>query len=353
MQGAKLQLVASPTYHSLADTWFLELVADRGLRHVAGATWATDASEAALLDRAVAHVSYAEDGADELVVDLGDAVAHVILTAGMAKVRAAASCRAVARAATERIAQDLPPRPTEPRALEARLWWWDGIEGSEILATVPAPAWDEVRGNYAAATADSLAPLMTAHAGPPAGGRLVVFHGPSGTGKTHAVQTLAGAWRGWADLHVVSDPEELLANPSYLMTVANPRGDARPGRWRLIVLEDVGEHLAVAATASRPVLGRLLNVIDGVLGIALRVIVVVTTNERPDRLDARLRRPGRLLAEIGFAPLARDELVRWCAARSLTPPDCATATVAELYALAAGRVVRPAQPRVGFASAAH
>ena len=352
MEEPTLQLIASPAYHSLADTWFIELVAERGLRHVAGASWATDASHEPLADRAVAHVSYAEDGAEELVLDLGETVAHVILAAGGATVRVAARTTASARMATDRIAEMIPPRRHAASALGARLWWWDGADGRSIPATVPAPAWDDVSGNYAAATARGLGSLIARRDGPQAGGRLVLFHGPSGTGKTHAVQTLAGAWRDWADLHVISDPEELLANPGYLMTVANPRGDAGSARWRLVVLEDAGEQLSGDAGASRQTVGRLLNLGDGVIGAALRVIVVLTTNERPERLDARLRRPGRLLAEVAFESLTRSEIARWCAARSVAQPDRERAALAELFAFAAGATPTPSRAALGFAPAA-
>nr|WP_246345779.1 AAA family ATPase [Conexibacter arvalis] len=186
---------------------------------------------------------------------------------------------------------------------------------------------------------------------PPGGGRLILFHGASGTGKTHAVQTLAGAWRDWADLHVVSDPEELLANPGYLMTVGNPRGETRAGRWRLAVLEDVGQHLSADTGASRQTVGRLLNVGDGVLGAALRLIVLLTTNERPEHLDGRLRRPGRLLTEVAFESLTRPEIERWCATRSVAPPNRERSTLAELYALAAGQSRTPPRAALGFAPA--
>ena len=38
----------------------------------------------------------------------------------------------------------------------------------------------------------------------PARGRLIVWRGPPGTGKTWALRALAGAWREWCGVHTSS-----------------------------------------------------------------------------------------------------------------------------------------------------
>jgi hypothetical protein len=235
--------------------------------------------------------------------------------------------------------------------VSARFWWWDSDYATHIARPVRVPRWEEIGRNYSAATARRLEQLVGWRGGPPTGGRLIICHGPSGTGKTHAVQMLAGAWRDWADLHVISDPEQFLSNPAYLMSVASAHGEGDGGRWRVAVLEDAGEQLAFDGRGSQQAVGRLLNVGDGVLGQALRMLVLITTNEPLDRLDARVRRPGRQLAEVPFAPLNRDEIGRWCADRPLEPPDRGSVTLADLYALAAGAELSAPPRPVGFSPA--
>lgn len=42
---------------------------------------------------------------------------------------------------------------------------------------------------------------------PGVGGKLVLWHGEPGTGKTYALRTLAWEWRDWCDFHYVIDPQ--------------------------------------------------------------------------------------------------------------------------------------------------
>lgn len=350
-----MRLAATLDYHTLAEAWFLERVDARGLRHVRGAHWVSDADPGALAERAHGHVAYAHDGSEELVVELGDAVAHVIVRDELVVVRAAAGDRAGVEDAIDRVRDALPPTERGTLDVSLRFWWWEARFPNDVARIVRVPRWREIAGNYATTTAAQLAELVDWRDGPPRGGRLLVWHGPSGTGKTHAVEMLAGAWRAWADLHVITDPEQFLASPSYLMAVAGRADDAglpAPDRWRVAVLEDAGEHIAADAIEGRDeALARLLNVCDGLLGQALRLLILVTTNRAPRTLHPALRRPGRQLAEVAFAPLTRDEAARWCATRGVAPIERERATLAELYAHAEGRAAPTAPAAFGFAAA--
>lgn len=90
-------------------------------------------------------------------------------------------------------------------------------------------------------------------------------------------------------------------------------------RRRSIVLEDAGEYLAPDAKQARgQALSRLLNVCDGVLGQAMRALILVTTNEPLRTLHPALSRPGRCLAQIAFERFDRPGIERWAEATTPT-----------------------------------
>jgi hypothetical protein len=182
---------------------------------------------------------------------------------------------------------------------------------------------------------------------------LLLWHGEPGTGKTSAIRSLTGEWRSWAEFQFVTDPEEFLSNPGYLLaTIAEPRGPhpSMPvNRWRIVVLEDAGEFLAPDAKQLKgQALSRLLNVCDGVLGQAMRALVLVTTNEPLTRLHPALARPGRSLVEVAFERFGRDQAAAWCIGRNANPPDVHAASLADLYAHLDGRRMARRKPAIGF-----
>jgi hypothetical protein len=108
--------------------------------------------------------------------------------------------------------------------------------------------------------------------------------------------------------------------------------DGDGGRWRLLVLEDTGELLAAdAKQQTGQGLSRLLNVVDGLIGRALRVLVLVTTNEPLQVLHPAVARPGRCAAKIEFRPFGAEEATRWLRERGHPGPSSG-GTVASLGA---------------------
>lgn len=91
------------------------------------------------------------------------------------------------------------------------------------------------------------------------------------------------------------DPDTLFGDqPSYLVSVLLDDHDERPSLddgeelnklWRLLILEDSGEFLTMdAKERTGQALSRFLNVVDGLIGQGLRILVLVTSNEELGKL---------------------------------------------------------------------
>lgn len=336
-------LACGVEYRNLIDARFVKLSLDRGLGHVRGDGWITASHIADAPGEVLARASYFHAAQDECLLEIDDALVHLILSDRSLVIRVAAPEDTAIETALLTMRAAMPEAVGAEKEAPVRFWWWQPHFAQEMARFIPTPAWTEIESNYASSTATILGQVMTWRGGPPPGGRLLLWHGAPGTGKTTAARSLAWEWRDWVEFQFITDPEEFLRNPSYLLrTISDDRRSSMPtspvDRWRVLVLEDAGEYLAPDAKhVAGQALSRLLNVCDGVLGQATRSLVLVTTNEPLRSLHPALSRPGRCLSEIEFARLSRAEIELWCASRSTPPPATSGASLAELFALLEGR----------------
>ena len=117
-------------------------------------------------------------------------------------------------------------------------------------------------------------------------------------------------------MHDVTDPEQFFGAKAGVHDDALPPLEdmwTKPARWRLLVLEDTADLLA-SPSADRAVLASrgCLNVVDGIVGQGLRILVLVTTNE-PLAAPASggPRRPARCAARVEFLRFPPEEVAAW------------------------------------------
>lgn len=234
----------------------------------------------------------------------------------------------------ERLINDMVPRIShdEENIVPVTFWALDARgEPTGRTRKIEITPWEVIQDNYPAEVRAHLQELVDLDQ-PATGGKLVLWHGVPGTGKTHFLRALAWAWREWCDVSYVVDPDQMFERAYYLMhTVLTTEQTAR---WHLIVLEDSGEFmLSDAQKRTGQGLSRLLNLTDGLVGQGLKLLVLMTTNEKVFTLHPAVNRPGRCLAEIAFTQFSHKEALLWAKERELVLPHSEEMSLADLYEL--------------------
>ncbi len=282
-------------------------------------------------------------GGEIALVDGG--YGRVCIEAGAETREAAAALAATLRAA-------LASKPPEPERVPIAFWMRGEPGGDVRHRDIDTESFEQIAGNYSAAVRAALERLIATRA--PERGRLILWRGEPGTGKSHALRALARAWAPWCSAHFIMDPEELLGRGgAYMLDVLTWDGDDED-RWRLLILEDAGELIAADARAiTGQALPRLLNVTDGLLGQGTRTMLLITTNEPVGRLHPATRRAGRCLADIEFTSLSCGEANAWLAAHGRERRVDRPTPLAELFAETSESPVDAptVRPSFGFARA--
>jgi hypothetical protein len=385
--GARFRLVQELHEPAPTAAVFLARVLDEGRRELRTERWAT--AERSLDQLGAPLLRSVGDGGESLVLERDGALVLISLHSGFVYAQAAAAEEQTAASVLAWLRELLPPpEPVATQEVPVVFWTYSAHGPMPSVRKIAVPQWEEIRQNYAGSTQTALDAIMSDFR-PAHGGQLVLWHGEVGTGKTFALRSLAWEWRDWCQIHYVVDPDTFFGeHADYLMTVlmqsggmgehvgmlmtmhgvagmgrgftmygpdvegdfdeefvgelpdevAAELGGRRGQHWRLLVLEDTGELLRPDAKAIiGQGLSRFLNVVDGLIGQGLRVLVLVTTNERIETLHPAVARPGRCAANIEFDPLSQQEATAWLDQHGVPADADAPRILASLYAQLDGR----------------
>lgn len=243
-------------------------------------------------------------------------------------------------------------------------FWFSGAKGPrKMMRRINIVSWSDIKRNYTSDIRELMDGLTDPAWRPTPEGKLILWRGVPGTGKTYAIRALMNAWGEWADFNYIVDPDAFFgANPEYLMNVVTEAEEDEEQvtkiqideasmevtqRWMVVVLEDAGELMtADAKERAGQALSRLLNVVDGFIGQGLRVLLLITTNEEIGKLHPAVSRPGRCLMNQEFTLLTHAEIAEWARQHDVDPAP-QSGRLADLYAALRGRAVKSTLP-VGF-----
>lgn len=214
-----------------------------------------------------------------------------------------------------------------------QLTFWGNVGGDYEAFTrdVVLYEWDEsVQINYPPAVLEQLNSLRDLKP-PIEGGKILLFHGEPGTGKTSFLRTLARHWTEWCHTSYITDPEVFLGSSGATLRVITwdylpyVGKDIDPkNAYHLLIIEDADELIrADAKDRTGQALSRLLNLGDGLLGHATNLLICITTNAKMDELHAAVTRSGRCLANIYFDKFSYEEAVHWLSVHhpEISPQD--------------------------------
>jgi hypothetical protein len=322
---------ASP--QALPRGLFAAAMLERRLSHVTRDQFPGTASPQALArlgEPVLVRADRASDEVEALLAMRGDTLVLVDAGYGNVYVEVAGITRSDVDETAGTVRRALASPAPEASRVSVAFWMRGNQRGDVRVREIEAPSFEAIAPNYARSVREALEGLLLVRG--PERGRLILWRGEPGTGKSHALRALLHAWAPWCSAHFIMDPEELFGRGgAYMLDVLTWDGDD-DDKWRLVILEDSGELIASdARTVAGQALSRLLNVTDGLLGQGTRTMVLITTNEPVKHLHPATRRPGRCLADIEFAALSTEEANAWLRARGDSRRVDRATTIAELY----------------------
>lgn len=227
-------------------------------------------------DEGVATVTYNDDDASVTIFALNQADRDAIVEALRpltGKKRSAGKCFVMA---------------SSPNGIQMR-----AVSGSAKVAFEP--------DNYSEDTAKKFRYMVEQLKSDTPNGRIMIFRGEPGGGKTYLIRSLVGAVERAIFVVVPAAMVGELDGPNLIGTLINTYSNADGPI--VLILEDADSVLAPRGADNMHSISSLLNLSDGILGNLMDLRIIATTNALKEELDSAVTRDGRLCVDIEVGAL--------------------------------------------------
>lgn len=131
-------------------------------------------------------------------------------------------------------------------------------------------------------------------------GKLTIIDGPPGTGKSYMIRSIISSAYDAKFVLISPDIFDQLDNPDLLPVLLTERM-SNPGTPVVLVLEDADKMLSQRMEGNIAAISTALNMGDGILGDALNVRIIASTNIPIKDIDPAVTRRGRMSvrSEVG------------------------------------------------------